>query len=59
MPDFVTTANIKRFRDLLETSVDATERRTIKALLAEEEAKAALHWSDPKKKPGGAPETGP
>jgi hypothetical protein len=49
MSDFVTAANIKRFRGLLETSVDETERRTIKALLAEEEAKAALPCPEPKK----------
>jgi hypothetical protein len=36
-------SNIKRFRNLLETSVDETERRTIQRLLTEEVAtKAAL-----------------
>jgi hypothetical protein len=39
---YVTQANIKRFRNLLETSVDETERRTIQRLLADEEAKEAL-----------------
>jgi hypothetical protein len=39
---YVTEVNVKRFRDLLETSVDETERRTIQRLLNEELAKAAL-----------------
>jgi hypothetical protein len=34
--------NITRFQNLLETSVDETERRTIQGLLSEERAKAAL-----------------
>jgi hypothetical protein len=42
-------SNIKRFRNLLETSVDETERRTIQRLLAEEKAKAALQASELKK----------
>jgi hypothetical protein len=42
-------ANIKRFQNLLETSVDETERRTIQRLLVEEKAKAALQASEPKK----------
>jgi hypothetical protein len=42
------TANIKRFQNLLETSVDETERRTIQRLLVEEKAKAALQASEPK-----------
>jgi hypothetical protein len=42
MSDFfyATDSNIKRFRNLLETSVDETERRTIQRLLTEEVAKA-------------------
>jgi len=38
MSDFfyATDSNIKRFRNLLETSVDETERRTIQRLLTEE-----------------------
>jgi len=44
MSDFfyATDSNIKRFRNLLETSVDETERRTIQRLLREEVAKAVL-----------------
>jgi hypothetical protein len=41
--------NIKRFQNLLETSVDETERRTIQRLLTEEKVKAALQASEPKK----------
>jgi hypothetical protein len=37
--EFVYSPNIKRYQNLLETSVDETERRTIQRLLAEEEAK--------------------
>ena len=33
---YATDLNIKRFRNLLETSVDETERRTIQRLLTEE-----------------------
>jgi hypothetical protein len=42
--------NIKRFQNLLETSVDETERRMIQKLLTEEKAKAALQASKLKKK---------
>jgi len=35
-----TASNIKRFKNLLDTSVDATERKLLQRLLAEEEAKA-------------------
>jgi hypothetical protein len=44
MNDFssATDSNIKRFQNLLATSVDETERRTIQRLLTEEVAKAAL-----------------
>jgi hypothetical protein len=37
--EFVYSPNIKRYQNLLETSVDETERRTIQRLLTEEEAK--------------------
>jgi hypothetical protein len=37
--EFVYGQNIKRYRNLLETSVDETERRTIQRLLTKEEAK--------------------
>jgi len=37
---YATDANIKRFRKLLETSIDATKRRMIDGLLAEELVKA-------------------
>ncbi len=36
---FAMEANIKRFQNLLETSVDETERRTLQRLLLEEKAK--------------------
>lgn len=44
MNDFSYAAdmNIKRYQNLLETSVEETERRTIRRLLTEELAKAAL-----------------
>jgi hypothetical protein len=47
MNDFVyaTDLNIKRFRNLLETSVDETERRTLQKLLAKEEAAQTQHRS--------------
>ena len=38
--------NIKRYQNLLDTSADETERRTIQALLSEEKAKAALQASE-------------
>lgn len=41
--------NIKRFQNLLDTSVDQTERQTIQGLLTEEKAKAELQASEPKK----------
>jgi hypothetical protein len=37
---YAADANIKRFRNLLETAVDETARRTIQRLLTEEVAKA-------------------
>jgi hypothetical protein len=46
---YISDMNIKRFRNLLETPVDETERRTIERLLTEEKAKAALQASEPKK----------
>jgi hypothetical protein len=36
---YVRDLNIKRYRNLLETSVDETERQTIQKLLAEEQTK--------------------
>ena len=41
--------NIKRFQNLLRTSVDETERQTIQRLLSEAEARAALQASERKK----------
>jgi hypothetical protein len=38
---YAADANIKRFQNLLETSLDETERQTIQRLLTEELAKAA------------------
>jgi hypothetical protein len=43
---YATDSNIKRFRNLLETSVDETERRMIQRLLAEERTKAELQASE-------------
>jgi hypothetical protein len=48
MDQFVVAQNIRRYRNLLETSVDETERQTIQNLLDEEEAKHALEASAPK-----------
>jgi hypothetical protein len=45
---YAVSTNIKRFQNLLETSVDETERQTIRRLLAEEKAKVALQASEPK-----------
>jgi hypothetical protein len=46
---YATDMNIKRFQNLLETSVDETERRMIESLITEEKAKAALQASEAKK----------
>jgi hypothetical protein len=46
---YAIAANIKRLQNLLETSLDDTERKTIQRLLAEEKAKAALQASEPQK----------
>jgi hypothetical protein len=46
---YVIDLNIKRFQNLLETSVDETERQTIESLLTEEKARAALQASESKK----------
>ena len=43
---YATDLNIKRFQNLLETSLDKTERQTIQRLLTEEKAKAALQASE-------------
>jgi hypothetical protein len=45
MDQFVLAQNIMRYKNLLETSVNETERQTIQNLLDEEEAKQALHAS--------------
>jgi hypothetical protein len=39
---YVTDANVKRFRNLLETSLNDIERQAIQRMLTEELAKAAL-----------------
>jgi hypothetical protein len=46
---YTTNTNIKRFQNLLETSLDKSERQTIQKLLTEEKAKAALQGLEPKK----------
>ncbi|MGP0090321.1 MAG: hypothetical protein ACLPKB_10260 [Xanthobacteraceae bacterium] len=43
--EFVNELNIKRFQNLLETSVDDVERQIIQKLLTEEEAKQAASKS--------------
>jgi len=45
---YATDLNIKRFQNLLDTSLNETERRTIQSLLTEEKARAALQASGPK-----------
>jgi len=45
----VVNSNIRRFQNLLETSLDDTERQTIEKLLTEEKAKAAFQESEPPK----------
>ena len=43
---YAVESNIKRFQNLLESSVDETERRTIQRLLAEERTRAELQESE-------------
>ena len=45
---YATDLNIKRFQNMLDTSVDETARRTIQHLLSEEKAKAGQQASKPK-----------
>ena len=45
---YAINANIKRFQNLQETSIDETERQTIQRLLTEEKAKVALQASEAK-----------
>jgi hypothetical protein len=47
---YATDSNIKRFQNLLDTSVDATERQVLERLLAEEKAKVMLQASGREKK---------
>jgi hypothetical protein len=49
MQGFIRRANIAAFRKLLATATDTDQRRILKRLLAEEEAKAP----PPKEKPDG------
>jgi hypothetical protein len=42
--------NIKRFQNLLETSVEDSERQTIQKLLTDEKIKTGLPVSEPKMK---------
>jgi hypothetical protein len=44
---FSVSIDIKRFQDLLETSVDETERRALRRLFTEEKTKAALKAPEP------------
>lgn len=48
MNPFSCSIDIKRFQNLLETSVDETERRTIQRILAKEKSKPAPQASKPK-----------
>ena len=50
--------NIKRFQNLLETSVDETERKTIQRLIDEEEAKYDAHFTADGCRPATAPPPG-
>ena len=47
---YATDSNIKRFQNLLDTSVERAERQMLQRLLAEEIAKAALQASAREKK---------
>jgi hypothetical protein len=47
---YATDANIKRFQNLLDTSVDPTERQMLQRLLEEERAKEAPQASGREKK---------
>lgn len=49
MHPFSCAIDIKRFQNLLETSVDDTERQKLQKLLAEEKAKPALQATEPKR----------
>ena len=49
MNPFSCAIDIKRFQNLLETSVDDTERRRLEKLLAKEKAKPALQAEESKK----------
>jgi hypothetical protein len=50
MSSFSYSIDIKRFQNLLDTSVDKTERQKIQRLHVEEKAKAELRASEPKNK---------
>jgi hypothetical protein len=52
---FSCSIDIKRFQNLLETSVDDAERRTIQKLLTEEKPRAALPTPAPKKEQASTP----
>jgi hypothetical protein len=49
MDRYVNSQLLKRYRNLLETSVDETERQTIQRMLTEAEASQALDASAPEK----------
>jgi len=49
MNNFSYGTDIKRLQNLLETSVDDTERQRIQILLSKEKTKAALQTSEPKR----------
>lgn len=49
MNSFSYSIDIKRFQNLLNTSVDETERKTIQRLLTDEKDKAELQAQAPKK----------
>jgi hypothetical protein len=45
---YLVDSYIKRYRDLLKTSVDAAERQMLQRLIEAEKAKSQLHASQPK-----------
>jgi hypothetical protein len=49
MDQFANKPNVKRLHNLLETSRDEAERRTIRRMLAAEEDEQALGASEPSK----------
>lgn len=54
MADFILTANIAKYKKLLEVETDASKTSMVRKLLAEEEAKlASWHVKNPKPSAAG------